>query len=179
MPHWKTAIATLVIVASLTSCRRSSPESSETPDRTTTPPTSVPARPSEQSAAGDDFDIGSVAATLEPLLRCDGTEVLWGDACASAPDVLSQLASKYPIPPELRECGASLMPCQHAPTLCELPSDTLVGDAGQSILVVELADALYTYGENGLSRKCSIRYPGGCEEFSRYPKTSPDCPSER
>ncbi|MGH1344685.1 MAG: hypothetical protein ACRBN8_24210 [Nannocystales bacterium] len=176
MPHWKTAIAPLVLVVSLVSCQRAPQQSSATPQSmATTPVPEAPPRPQESTAAQAEFDIDSVASTLEPLVRCRGNEVLWGDACASAPDVLAQLADTYPIPAELLECGASFAACRHAKTLCKLPNEVMAGHSGQSVAVAELADALYMYGENGLSRKCSIRSLGGCEEFRRYPKDFPDC----
>ena len=176
----KTATGLLVLLAS---CQHASQENSVAPESSTSaaPPPLTRGNPPTQrpATAGDGFDIDTVSARLEPVERCSGSEVLWGDTCASSPDVLAGLASSYSIPAALRECGPSLLACQHAHMLCALPDGTLEGDEGERVSAADLARALYEYGENGLSRKCSKRYRGGCEEFDRYPKTSPDCPRER
>ena len=175
----KTATGLLVLLAS---CQHASQENSVTPESSTSaapPPLTRGSHPTQRPATGDGFDIDTVSAGLEPIERCSGSEVLWGDTCTSSPDVLAGLASSYSIPAALRECGPSLLACQHAHMLCALPDGTLEGDEGERVSAADLARALYEYGENGLSRKCSKRYRGGCEEFRRYPKTSPDCPRER
>ena len=177
-PIRKTVSATIVLFATLASCQHASNQNSATPDSKISvaspqphaPTPSPPATPSE-----DDFDIDTVARELEPVIHCAGREVLWGDACTAAPEVLAHLAKTHPIPAELRECGESLVACRHAGMLCELPNETLEGDAGQSVSVDELVGALYLFGENGLSRMCSKRYQDGCESFRNYPKMSPYC----
>lgn len=182
MPPRKTVSAAIVLFASLAGCQRASSEKSATPGGNTpasSPPVHSSAASGSASPGEDDFDIDSVASGLETVVRCAGREVLWGDECTAAPDVLAQLAKTYPVPAELRECGPSLAACRHAGLLCELPNETLEGDTGQNVSVVELVGALYLFGENGLSRRCSIRYRGGCEEFRKYPKTSPYCRRER